>query len=65
MAHTIKSCRYSCYNFEDRHMAWVYGSAFYGIYFLVSFMLATLVTEGFLLVLSLPSTASTSCLRFP
>jgi len=28
---------YSCYSFEDRHMAWVYGSAFYGIYFLVSF----------------------------
>jgi cycloeucalenol cycloisomerase len=28
---------YSCYKFADRHMAWVYGSAFYGIYFLVSY----------------------------
>lgn len=28
---------YSCYDFADRHMAWVYGSAFYGIYFVVSF----------------------------
>mmetsp|Transcript_11811 Transcript_11811/g.29544 ORF Transcript_11811/g.29544 Transcript_11811/m.29544 type:complete len:327 (+) Transcript_11811:108-1088(+) len=28
---------FECYSFEDRYMAWVLGSAFYGIYFIVSF----------------------------
>uniref|UniRef100_A0A7S0YWN1 Cycloeucalenol cycloisomerase n=1 Tax=Hemiselmis tepida TaxID=464990 RepID=A0A7S0YWN1_9CRYP len=28
---------FQCYSFEDRYMAWVLGSAFYGIYFIVSF----------------------------
>jgi len=28
---------FNCYQFADRYMAWVYGSAFYGIYFVVSF----------------------------
>eukprot|EP01036_Dinobryon_divergens_P046988 gene46988-62915_t len=32
---TISSFPY--YSFEDRHMAYTVGSAFYGIYFLVSF----------------------------
>jgi len=28
---------FQCYSFQDRYMAWVLGSAFYGIYFIVSF----------------------------
>lgn len=37
---------YSCYQFADRHAAWVYGSAFYGIYFLVSFPMFLRIDEA-------------------
>ncbi|EKX49885.1 hypothetical protein GUITHDRAFT_85507 [Guillardia theta CCMP2712] len=36
---------FSCYSFADRHMAWILGSAFYGIYFIVSFPMYYRVDE--------------------
>jgi len=36
---------FPCYSFEDRYMAWVLGSWFYGIYFLVSFPMFLRVDE--------------------
>ena len=34
---TLTISSYPYYSFEDKHMAYTAGSAFYGIYFLVSF----------------------------
>ena len=34
---TLTISHFPYYDFEDRHMAYTLGSAFYGIYFLVSF----------------------------
>ena len=42
---SLTICGFPYYSFEDRHMAYTLGSAFYGIYFLVSFPMFLRVDE--------------------
>ena len=43
---SLTICGFPYYSFEDRDMAYTLGSAFYGIYFLVSFPMFLRVDEN-------------------